>query len=105
MDVVRRDILGDEEFECICMKIYKKYKRVLDLIINCKNDLIFRINEYCKEWVRWKVKDDEIVFDEGDCGKCIMRFRIKFMLLILFDGDGLNSSWKICCNYFYEIKV
>lgn len=36
MDAVRRDILGDEELERICMKIYKKHKRALDLIINCK---------------------------------------------------------------------
>lgn len=27
------------------------------------------------------------------------------MSLILPDGDGPNSSWKTCCNYFYEIKV
>ena len=65
MDAVRRDILGDEELERICMKIYKKHKRALDLIINCKNDLIPRINEHCKEWARRKAKADEIVFDEG----------------------------------------
>lgn len=65
MDAVRRDILGDEELERICMKIYKKHKRALDLIINCKNDLISRINEHCKEWARRKAKADEIVFDEG----------------------------------------
>lgn len=105
MDAVRRDILGDEELERICMKIYKKHKRALDLIINCKNDLIPRINEHCKEWARRKAKADEIVFDEGDCGKRITRFRTKLMSLILPDGDGPNSSWKTCCNYFYEIKV
>ena len=65
MDAVRRDILGDEELERICMKIYKKHKRALDLIINCKNDLIPRINEHCKEWARRKAKADVIVFDEG----------------------------------------
>ena len=54
---------------------------------------------------RRKAKADEIVFDEGDCGKRITRFRTKLMSLILPDGDGPNSSWKTCCNYFYEIKV
>lgn len=106
MDAVRRNILGDEELERICAKIYMKHKSALDLIFECKSGMVPRISRRCREWARRHAEfNRKIMFEEKNCDKHCTRFKTDLMSRILPDSDEPNSSWRTRNNYFYEIKV
>lgn len=100
VDVVRRDIVEDQQLIEICNKIYNKHKKALDLIYENRIDY--------KDIVK------NIVFETlsnlDACGKIIypgsgVRFHTSNMSNYLPSLDDTVSSWSNIYPYLYWINV
>ncbi len=102
MDMLRRDIVGDEELKKICQKIYVKHKGALDLIIANKPHSA-EVKETLSQWAEDKAEKGEIQLDLSE--KTHMRFTTPAMSKIIPDSEKPDSDWKTKNHYFYEIWV
>lgn len=104
VEVIRREIVGDERLAQICAKIYKKHKDALDLIINYKPDRAYDLAEIFRRWATEMDNRGEIKFDNDKSNKSYTRFKTNTMSEILPDAEEALSGWNTKNYYFYEIQ-
>lgn len=103
LEIIRRDILNDEELTKICQDIYKKHQKALDLIYENKPDFSSEIADFIKEWLNNKEDDTSIIFDKNHSAKSYIRFRTKLMDELIPCSEELDD-WGTKYHYFFEIR-
>lgn len=105
IDTVRRHIVGDEDLELICKKIYMKHKNALDLIFEYRSNSIKRAADEIKKWCRAKANANKIVFNETAMNSklCEISFTTPFMSKVLPGFDEEKSGWNDKNMYHYAI--
>lgn len=104
VDVIRRDIVGDERLRKICAEIYSKHKKALDLIFENKPDRASEVAEIIMSWAKEMMQNGKLELDEDKCVKTYTRFKTTFMSQLLPDTEEPLSYWKTKNYYFWEIK-
>ena len=97
IDIVRRDIVEDQQLIDICNKIYSKHKRALDLIYEHRPDGSTQIADIMKNALRDLSKEGKIIIDEN----WGLAFYTKTMNEILKPLSEPNSSWGNLNLYKY----
>lgn len=99
LEILRRDVMADQELKDICNKIYKKYKSAIDLIVNnsdmdsTKGQMLNGVKKALKEYA----DKGEIIYSDGT------GFYTKEMDEIIPDFQDPISSWgntKMYWNWF-----
>jgi len=103
-NMLRRDIVGDEELRELCQKIYVKHKTALDLIFANKPNPA-DVYETLKCWAEDKTTKGEINLDLAQSSKTCLRFTTQTMSRIMPDSDEPDSVWNTRNHYFYEIWI
>lgn len=103
LDVIRRDIVGDEKLAKICEEIYAKHKKALDLIFEYKPDRAMNVAHIFHKWLREMTDKGELIADLETSTKTFIRFKTKTMSEILPDAENALSGWNTKNFYFYEI--
>ncbi len=103
-NMLRRDIVGDEELKELCQQLYVKHKTALDLIIANKPNPA-DVYETLKRWAEEKSAKGEISLDLTQSTKTCLRFTTQAMSGILPDSDEPDSVWYTKNHYFYEIWI
>ncbi len=103
LEVVRRDVVGDENLAQICAKIYAEHKRALDLIFEYKPDKAADLASIFREWGKKKSTEEGIHLDLDKCTKTFTRFTTNTMSLLLPNLNEPVSGWNTRNPYFYEI--
>lgn len=101
IDVVRRDIVDDQQLIEVCNKIYNKHKKALDLIYNNKTDTKSIIRDTVRDTLLQLTERGKIVYD----GNYYLRFYSKELDKILPNLEKENSVWKTKYPYVYWIYV
>ena len=102
-EIIKRDILEDEELTKICRDIYRKHQKALDLIFENMPDKSSELSDILKEWCSDKDKKKELIFDKEHSAKKYTRFRTTRMDNLIPFSPEPNSGWKTTNHYFYEI--
>jgi hypothetical protein len=103
IEIIKRDILKDEELNKICRDIYLKHKKALDLIYENMPDKTSGLYDIITKWLIEKTNNNELIFDKDFTTKSYIRFRTKEMDNTIPLSDEANSGWKSKNHYFYEI--
>lgn len=103
-ELLRRDIVGDDELKKICQMIYAKHKTALDLIYANKPKSS-DVYDSLKSWAEEKAAKGEINLDLENSQKSCLRFTTKVMSKILSDPNDVNSPGHTQNHYYYEIWV
>lgn len=103
LEVIRRDIVEDEELSIICNEIYAKHKRALDLIYENMPDKKTAMAEIFMDWARSKERIGKLSLAEKKCSKTYTRFTTPGMTSMLPPGEDTLGGWNTPDNYFYEI--
>lgn len=104
IEIIKRDILKDEELAKICRDIYFKHQKALDLIYENRPDKASRIFEVITKWAAEKEEEKQIIFCRDFTTKSISRFRTVKMDKIIPESEKSDSGWKSKNHYFYEIQ-
>lgn len=102
-EIIRRDIVEDQELAEICQRIYAKHRRALDLIYENRPDKASALSEIFKDWAESKVARGEIEFDPRHSSKAYTRFHTPYLSSLLPDTPGALSGWNCPSHYFWEI--
>jgi len=105
VEMLRRNIVGDERLGRICAEIYAKHQKALDLIFENKPDRASDIAGIFRQWAIEKTEKGEIDIVLDKCNKKYTRFMTKTMSEILPDAEEALSGWKTKNYYFYEITT
>ena len=102
IQVVRRDIVEDEQLIEICNKIYNKHKKALDLIFENRIDGTTQISDCIMNVLAKLSKEGQIIYDE-EWENCV--FRTKEMDEVIPLLDEAESSWGSynCYSYWFNI--
>lgn len=96
IQIIRRELLMDEELISICTDIYKKHKKALDLIFEYKEDSTLQIKNILEESLN---QYDDIVIDSSN--KTYVRFISKAMdSYIEKHGVGWVKSGRVLLYEF-----
>ncbi len=104
IEIIKRDILKDEELAKICRDIYFKHQKALDLIYENRPDKASGLFDIIKKWAAEKEIENKIIFCRDFTTKSISRFRTINMDKLIPESDNPNSGWKSKNHYFYEIQ-
>ena len=104
IDVIRRDIVGDEELMQLCNEIYIKHRKALDLIYENRMDASYELFLVLKQWCENKFKEGLIGFISEDSVKSDVRFTTPFMDKILPPSSDKNGGWRNGNTYYYGIR-
>lgn len=100
IDVIRRDIVEDQQLIEICNKIYHKHQKALDLIFENKTDGNASVYEYVINAIRSNQK----IIPRDEQKRSFMVFYTKRMNDYLGTMSG-NSSWGDNYSYKYWISM
>lgn len=101
IDVVRRDIVEDQQLIDICNKIYNKHKKALDLIFENRIDGKTQLSDAIKDTLCKLSEEGLIIYDES----WGYNFRTKAMDKYLPLLDEAISSWGSTNIYSYWFNV
>ncbi len=104
IEIIKRDILKDEELAKICRDIYFKHQKALDLIYENRPDKASGLFEIITKWAAEKEAENKIIFCRDFTTKSISRFRTVNMDNFIPESDKPDSGWKSRNHYFYEIQ-
>ena len=104
LDIIRRDIVGDEELSRICAEIYAKHQKALDLIYENRPDRASDLSAILKSWATEMTAKGEMEIVPEKCVKTCTRFKTETMSKLLPDAEKPLSGWGTNNHYFYEIK-
>lgn len=104
IEIIRRNIVGDERLAKICAEIYAKHQKALDLIFENKPDRASAIADIIREWAVAKTEAGEMEVVLEKCGKTYIRFKTAYMSSVLPNIEGADSGWNTPNHYFYEIR-
>lgn len=101
IDVVRRDIVEDQQLIDICNKIYNKHKKALDLIFENRIDGKVQLSDAIKDTLCRLSEEGLIIYDES----WGYNFRTEAMDKYLPLLDEAISSWGSTNIYSYWFNV
>lgn len=101
IDVVRRDIVEDQQLIAICNKIYNKHKKALDLIFENRIDGKTQLSDAIKDTLCRLAEEGLIIYDES----WGYNFRTEAMDKYLPLLDEPISSWGSTNIYSYWFNV
>lgn len=104
IEIIKRDILKDEELAKICRDIYFKHQKALDLIYENRPDKASGLFEIITKWAAEKESENKLIFCRDFTTKSISRFRTEKMDKLIPESEKPNSGWKSKNHYFYEIQ-
>lgn len=102
IEIVRRDIVEDQQLIDICNKIYNKHKKALDLIFENRTDGRIQISDSIMNALLKLDKEGQIIHGE-DWGNYV--FRTKEMDAVLPMLDKPESSWGTLNCYSYWLNI
>lgn len=105
IDAIRRDVLEDARLEELCLKIYNKHQKALDLLFEYRPDRAAQVRDVIQNWADEKAKQGIIVHDRSWDTLTRVRFKTDFISRIIPDSVTANSGWKTHNHYFYEIVL
>lgn len=103
LEVVRRDIVEDQQLIDICNKIYNKHKKALDLIFENRTDGRTQISDAIMNALD-KLSQEGIIIHSADWGNYVFRTaEMDEQLPLLKDS---NSSWGTlnCYSYWFNLR-
>lgn len=104
IDMLRRDILMDEELQKICQRIYKEHKDALDLIFDNRPDNLSVMSELYIEALTELAKEGKVIFDPAFSGKTYIRFELKELTNIFPKlPEDEPGGWGCHKPYAFEI--
>lgn len=103
LEIIRRDIVEDQELSDICKNIYEKHRVALDLIFDNRPDKAYNLAEVFRKWAKEKADAGDIEFDPKHSNKSYTRFRTPFMSQLFPDEPDTVSGWGVPNHYFWEI--
>lgn len=109
IDIVRRDIVEDQQLIDICNKIYNKHKKALDLIFENRTDGKTQVSDAIKDTLYNMAEEGLIIYEEG--WGCNFRTEAMDQLFPLLDqpisswgSTNVYSYWfNVCGDRFYGI--
>lgn len=101
IDIVRRDIVEDQELIGICNKIYNKHKKALDLIFENRTDGKMQMLDAVKDTL-CSIADEGLIIYDRNWG---YNFRTETMDDYLPLLDEPVSSWKTTNIYSYWFSI
>lgn len=104
IEIIKRDILKDEELAKICRDIYFKHQKALDLIYENRPDTASGLFDVITKWAAEKEAENKIIFCRDFTTKSYSRFRTINMDKLIPESDKPDSGWKSKNHYFYEIR-
>ena len=107
-NLLRRNILKNEELEKICLDIYKKHQAALDLIFEYKPNYLQKISDYIKNFMKENKNnpDYNLNYDEKDSsGKSYIRFTTKYIDKIIPYDSSFKDGWGNGRGLMYEIEI
>lgn len=103
LDILRRDVLMDEELQKICQRIYFEHKDALDLIFDNRPDNLSLMSEIYIEALKELHTEGKIIFDPTFSGKSIIRFGLR-ELDEEFPTIAYSGGWNNHRAYAIEIN-
>ncbi len=103
IEILRREIVGDDKLIQICSEIYAKHQKALDLIYANKLDRASEVAQVLKQWATEMSEKGELEIVPDKCVKTYTRFKTKNMSELLPDAEEALSAWSTRNYYFYEI--
>lgn len=106
LDVLRREIMKDNELVDLCNEIYQKHKTALELIWDNITDSTSE--EIAKELTKslQRLEDEgKIIFDKEASNKNWFVFYTKAMDSLIPDLETSNSSWNTKKSYRYWMQI
>lgn len=100
IEIIKRDILEDEELIQICRDIYRKHQKALDLIFENKPDKASDLADLFRDWATEK---NQIIFDKKQNTGKIIKFRTSTMDSIIPRTNEHDSICNTNNYYFYCI--
>lgn len=105
IDMLRRDILMDEELQKICQRIYNEHKEALDLIFENRPDNLTIMSELYIEALTRIAKEGNVIFDPSASGKSLVRFELKELTNIFpLLPENIYGGWNNNKPYAFEIN-
>lgn len=101
IDIVRRDIVEDQQLIDVCNKIYNKHKKALDLIFEYRTDGKTQVSDAIIDTLRNMAEEGLIIYEEG----CGYSFRTQAMDQLLPFLEEPISSWGGCSVYRYWLDL
>lgn len=99
IEIIRKEIIMDNELIAICNEIYNKHKKAFDLIFENRDDNIKSVSEICKKKLE-KIADNNpnlgIEIDRKN-GKSFVKFWTENLIKKF---KGLNKDY-----YFFQIEI
>lgn len=105
IDMLRRDILMDEELQKICQRIYTEHKDALDLIFENRPDNLSIMSELYIEALTELAKEDKVIFEPSFSGKSLVRFESKELSKVFPRlPENISGGWNNHKPYAFEIN-
>ena len=101
IEVLRRDIVEDQELIEICNRIYQKHKRAFDLIYDNKTDNRTLITDLILEPLKDFERKNIIKIESSAANNTIIPFSTEAMTAFLPEDDKNKSSWGTHSIYRY----
>lgn len=105
IDMLRRDILMDEELQKICQRIYTEHKDALDLIFENRPDNLSIMSELYIEALTELAKEGKVIFDPSFSGKSLVRFESQELSKVFPKlPENISGGWNNHKPYAFEIN-
>lgn len=103
IEVVRRDIVEDQQLIDICNKIYNKHKKALDLIFEYRTDGRTQISDAIMNALD-KLNEEGTIIHSADWGNFVFRTSDMDAMLPLLETP--KSSWGTlnCYSYWFNLR-
>lgn len=103
LDTIRREIVSDERLKEICLEIYSKHQKALDLIYENRPDRTAQLSDILRRWAIKMTEENKIVFSPEATIKTSIRFTTDTMSKIMPAAETAISEFNTHNYYFYEI--
>lgn len=104
LDILRREIVDNNELNEICTEIYNKHKEALDLIFENKPDRLQNVADIIVKWCEKKENEEKdiFIFNKEKSNKFSTKFTTSNMNEYV-PREGNKGGWNTQDHYFYEI--
>lgn len=105
-DILRREIMENEEIAKICKAIYEKHKMALDLIFENRDDICRQRFDFIVSLCHEAAKEGKIRFRAEESNKAYIRFSSEALDTKIFPllPEGITSGWNNSHSAYYEIR-
>lgn len=106
LDILRREVMGDEELVKLCNEIYRKHKEAIDLIIDNKTDPdLEEYSDTIQKTLQKFSSEGKIIFDEQSSSKRKFVFYTQGMDSLFPNLTNTQSSWGTQKPYRYWLLI